>query len=353
MNYTKRVFLPVEEWVDKFNSLTDLVTIKRESLNIKNFRDTLKLGCFKLLEDKMIDSSFIVMDEGKLIEYSTRKDNSSPRKIATPAEAMRSFCGVKSAKLQLNAELPFPVNCTVDVTGVRLFNKNFYNKREHCYYYDRNSAWSTVMYDKMPDFTSTDWGMGLVPKGYIGLDADGSLVREGEYCMFYVPLIDTPDDIREWILKIYDKKKNAKTEIERNKAKGYLNYVIGCMQHHQPHWRTYIIDTANKIILNYYNPSTVLYINTDCVVSTVRIPELEEQIGSKLGQWKYKECDFAIRETNGVCSYQIDNNSPVWCGMPESSFSEGYDILLDETPDKSNGVLYFYDDEKDKFVRRV
>ena len=120
----------------------------------------------------------------------------------------------------------------------------------------------------------------------------------------------------------------------KRKAKEYLNFCVGFLQHRDPYTRAQIVGLANDRILSLIDENTI-YCNTDSIVSLTERPDLE--IGNDIGQWKVEHRDkFAFVGYN----YQWGTGLPSIRGKPKTDFEEGWDILKDELPDCGNKFKY-------------
>lgn len=343
MNYvnTKKIPLPAKDWVLLFNSLVN-------KSGYKVIEDeTVVVPKTIILRDGLINSSFIIKKDGHLLEYITKKDNTEEFDLTSAKSAMNSFLGRKAINGSARQLTENKINIsTANYTssGIIKFNPLFSGCRKTCYYYDINSAWSSFMIKQVPDFRKEPLRFCKVGKNQIGFTSEGKLVRSGKACWVF-DLIDTPEDIVSWVKKWFALKKST-NKLEKVKAKKYLNMVIGCLQNTQPLWRSWIIEQANEYVSKYWDPDTVLYINTDCVISTVPIPEIEANIGSEIGKWKKEICTVAIKQTASGWIYQKNLDLPVWRGMPKSAIiasgKAGVDILDYEGINKDGSVFWKY-----------
>lgn len=213
------------------------------------------------------------------------------------------------------------------------FNKKYQYQRLHAYYYDLNSAYATVLVNKIPDTTKAKYDT-VVGKNEVGFLITGDMVHEGRLATWVFPLIDSP--LKRFVEHWYDKKKNAKTPEDKFKAKNMLTYYVGYLQYVNPFLRSYIVQSCNELIESLMDDNTIIC-NTDCIVSTV--PRNELTIGPELGQWKYEEGEIACIGHN----YQW-NNEIKYRGVPKGWFPDGYDILRDKIP--SFGNLYEFSKEQ-------
>lgn len=224
------------------------------------------------------------------------------------------------------------------------FNPDYNESRNHVYYYDLNSAYGYIMANyKFPN-TAIDPVQKFVEDGEIGFDADGELVPKGEFGLYVFPEMETP--FKKFAEHWYKKKRDAKNLSDKNKAKNILCYSVGYMQLVNPFLRSFIINSCNELIKSLMNPKRTLYCNTDCIVSLDPLPL---KIGKELGEWKFRECEFAYFNT----VYQINKERPVWKGIPRGWWEDhpNFDILKDTPPHDNN--LYAFNVETFQYERRI
>ena len=129
-----------------------------------------------------------------------------------------------------------------------LENNPLYNgKRTRVWAYDLNSAYAATLYNKVPDTRKIAGYYREVVKGKeIGFILGTSLtyIDEG-YAEIIFELIDSPKELKDWILKWYEKKKNPKSEQEKIDAKACLTYTVGYMQYTNPWLRAYVVESCN------------------------------------------------------------------------------------------------------------
>lgn len=214
------------------------------------------------------------------------------------------------------------------------YNKT-YEKQElkDCYEYDLNSAYSSVLSNKIPDVNSPTYypEMGKVKENEVGflLDDDLTMVRPGNWADVVFPLIDAPDGLKLFCNKYFTIKQNT-SGTARNAAKAMLNYPIGYYQRKNPFVRAYVVHSCNRVIKNLLNADTLFY-NTDAIFSKVRRPDL--QLGRGIGQFKEIKCE-SIKYIGNV--YQVNDDIPKYRGVPKAYFKRfeqlngrKFDILKD------------------------
>lgn len=228
------------------------------------------------------------------------------------------------------------------------FNPNFENMIiQDCWEYDLNSAYSAVLIHKMPDLYHPRWELDhKVKPGFVGfyLNDQLTMVPAGGYADVTFPLIDTPEGLKEYVDKWYNKKRLA-SGAEKEEAKAMLNLPIGYTQRFNPFLRSYIVHSCNEQIIELIDRDSLFW-NTDAIFSKRRRTDLE--IGDKIGQ--FKEIHYkVVRYTGNI--YQLDDQIPVYRGVPKAWFrrfeqvmGRPFDILLDDVPPASN--LYEWDWDK-------
>lgn len=228
-----------------------------------------------------------------------------------------------------------------------------YNKKyekqllKDCYEYDLNSAYANTLLKQIPDLDNpimANWPNQIkVNKNEIGfvLDDQLSLVEAGYKADIKFKLIETPQKLKDFLIKWYNKKKTS-TGNDKLEAKAMLNLPIGYCQRYNPFLRSYVVHSCNKIIKDLIDNNTLFW-NTDALFSKVRRPELE--IGTEIGQFKELKCDTLVYVGN---IYQINNEDPTYRGISktwfksfEKTYGRKYNLLEDY--DKSVSRINYYD----------
>ena len=203
------------------------------------------------------------------------------------------------------------------------------------------------MCQDMPD-TSVEPKIGaIVKKNEIGFDIDKNLVFTGKYAVLVYPKMESP--FKRFAEIWYNRKKTATNREDKQKAKDILNASVGYLQRTNPILRTAILWYANDRMMQLINKyrDNILYCNTDSIIANIRIPEIENDVGDSLGQWKIEHFgDFAFKGY----SYQWGYSIPSYRGVSKSWFPKDWDILKDPIP--SNGNLYYYNPEKIRIMKR-
>ena len=225
------------------------------------------------------------------------------------------------------------------------FNPNFENMIiQDCWEYDLNSAYSSVLINKMPDLYHPLWELDhKVKPGYVGFYLNDTLtmVPAGGYADVTFPLIDTPEGLKQYVKKWYNIKR-SETGVKKEEAKAMLNLPIGYTQRFNPFLRSYIVHSCNNQIIELIDRDSLFW-NTDAIFSKRRRTDLE--IGDEIGQ--FKEIHYKMVRYSGN-NYQLDDNIPVYRGIPkawfkrfEQVYGRPYDILVDDVPEAAN--LYEWD----------
>ena len=242
-------------------------------------------------------------------------------------------------------------NALIDsASSLLYFNKKYNNTRQYAYGYDMNSAYSWGMLQEMPK--DTDKGPinsepRVVEPGEIGFSIGGDLVLEGEYADYIFKAEESP--FKKFVEIWYGRKRKAKNKVEKQKAKDVLNMSIGWLQRANYWYRAAIIGHCNRrmgqLISKY--KGYVLHSNTDSIVSTIRIPELDSNLGTDVGQWKLEHVGmFAYKDLVS----QWDSAVPTYRGTPKSWFKDDFDLLEDSRPTEGNK---YYFDEKDFIMKEM
>lgn len=292
--------------------------------------------CFNALLELAIIRIRLTYKYGDLVTtYECRLDGERETNHIEGKEAYRI--------MQLYFKVP-KKKSNFSVSPFMYINSKYEGKRIYAYSYDLNSAYAHVLKNGtcFPD-TSFLSHSGSVKENEIGFDFDGKLIYNGLAPIIF-PIMENP--YNKFVDKYFDLKHNSNNLIEREKAKNILNYGIGYWQHINPYLRAYIVNGCNDYIksLINYNEETkraddvVLYANTDNIVSLVPRPDLK--IGDNLGEWKYREGNFAYVGYN----YQWNNEIPVYRRVPKAWFKKGWDILKDKPPKYGN--VYYFDKEE-------
>ena len=289
----------------------------------------------------------IIIKGNKAITYICDKSCSSYVHQSTGMEAYKT--------LQRYYKIPAVADKTeayFSVSGILYANPKYNGTRKYAYGYDMNSAFSWGMLQNMPK--DTEKGpiafSRKVKDNEIGFLADGTLALKGEYAAYLFNSEESP--FKRFVEVWYNKKKNAKTPEDKVKAKDILVMSVGYIQRKNFWYRAAIIGYCNRLIHSLIKkyPEDILVSNTDSIISTCRIPEIEANLGQEIGQWKFEhEGNFAYIGLN----YQWDFCVPTYRGIPKSwfkQFKDKYDILRDGLPPMAN---YYEYNKKKQCLERV
>lgn len=204
-------------------------------------------------------------------------------------------------------------------SGILECNKEFLGKKVKVWAYDLNSAYAATLYNKIPDTRKISGYYRDVIKGKeIGFILGTSLtyVDEG-YAEIIFELIDSPQELKDWILKWYEKKKNPKSEQDKLDAKACLTYTVGYMQYTNPWLRAYVVESCNWRIRTIRQSNNWALVNTDCIYSTV---PMELNMGNNIGEFKLEEgyittygVDYVLEDENGeLHSVNRGHTNPIY-----------------------------------------
>lgn len=310
----KTRFIGVEEFNKRLEYCKEFTTIYRTE---PHNDDT--LGKYKsFFCGHLSRANLTYFSEEGLTTYTIRLDTDDMSQAITGLDAFRIMS--KYYKVPRWEKIKFSASALI------WKNDKYERERHHVYYYDLNSAYATIMANyKFPD-TSVQYEAKVVSEGEIGFTERGEIVHPGEFAMFVFPLMDSP--FKKFAEVWFKRRKNPKM---KQKAKNVLCYSVGYLQRVNPFLRAYIINSCNDYVKGLISEETTVYCNTDCIVSLV---PLDLPIGSELGEWKYKEGEFAYDGLN----YQFDKETPVWRGIPKGWWKQhpDFDILTDEPPHSGN-----------------
>lgn len=202
--------------------------------------------------------------------------------------------------------------------------------------YDINSAYSSIMLDKVPDVNNPMFHT-VIGKNQVGFYLDEKLTmntQEGCYAQVVFNLIELDDNKKAYIERLYLKKETATDDTSYNEAKLMANAAIGYYQKWNPFIRSYIVNMCNKAILSLLDDNSIIW-NTDAIISLKRRPELE--LGTKIGQFKEIHINKFVYKGN---NYQINDEVPKYRGVAKSWFPTGWNMLKDPVPKRDNVYLF-------------
>lgn len=339
----KKRFIPMTEFNERLAWCAKFCRISFDKTNISKIVFSYDVA---LLDIGLSTASLTYRSNEGVVTYKVQLDRSEcdcNRQI-DGGDAFRTisrYYRTPRYKTDRNDKCDFDLDVAINATPLIWMNPKYEKTRQHVYYYDLNSAYATVManYD-FPD-TSVEPVSKVVSEGEIGFDNDGLLVHPGQYASYVFPTMESP--FKSFVARWYKRKKNAKTPAEKIKAKNMLCYCVGYWQIINPFLRAFVVNSCNEYIQSLVNEETTIYCNTDCIVSLVPLPELK--IGEELGEWKFKEGEFAYIGLN----YQFNGETPVWRGIPKGWWDKhpNFDILKDEPP--HGGNVYEFNFKKFQF----
>lgn len=227
------------------------------------------------------------------------------------------------------------------------FNPQYQNQELHkVYEYDINSAYSSVMLDKIPDVNKPYFNVKLKDNqvGFL-LDEDLTLISR-KNCIVDIAfdLIELTADQKKYIMKLYNAKALAEDEYDHDTIKLKLNASIGYYQKWNPFLRSYIVNKCNERIKALLDADSVLW-NTDAIFSLKQRPELPKS--ALIGEFKEIEIDRFIYVGN---NYQINYDLPKYRGISKAWFkNKTFDLLKDKIPERCN--KYVYDKTTAKIIK--
>ena len=306
------------------------------------------IGCFKVFLFKKISTVHLVYKElkgkGQVIQLSAHLDREFDGIRKNGAQALAILQKYfKAPKANDKGNAPFSI-------GVKPYrNSKYIGKRvENCYGYDLNSAYPFGMLKDIPD-TTKPLKPGIVKEDEYSFTETGLKAKPGMYSKYRFEKMESP--YKKFVETWYAKKLNASDKASQNEAKFVMNAAIGALQNTNCYIRAAIINNFHLYILDIYNKykKYIVSMNVDSIVSTIKIPELEQNLGNGIGQWKLEhEGSFAIHK-NGF-SVQWNDDIPAFgAGISKSWFKKGWDILKDELPQMNN--LYELDFDN-KIIKR-
>lgn len=225
------------------------------------------------------------------------------------------------------------------------YSADYDNSEHRCIIYDLNSAYGSVLRDKIID-TYNMLPPGKIVEGEVGFEVTEDrifmITKKGTYCDYRFPLIESP--YRPFVDRFYGIKKNApKGSKKREISKQIVNIFAGCIMNHNPFLRAYIVETCNikiEALIKKYK-KIVCMANTDAIYSTEPIEEFE--IGEEIGQWKIEWQGENFRQKG--MNYQKGEEIS-YRGVTKCLFKNGWNLLKDPLPDRSNMPYRFiYEDD--------
>lgn len=234
-------------------------------------------------------------------------------------------------------------NVDISASPILGYNPDYEWQRIEAWSYDLNSAYSDAMMRGWIDVSRDPIAKEIEPETEIGFDFDddtGYLVlKRCGYCMHTFKKCEVPDGVRKYVRKWYDIKRQASAKGDyatKIMAKQHLNYIVGYFQRVNPWLRAWVVCSCNEYIEELLDENS-LYWNTDSICSRARRPDLEENLGTELGQWKMDH--QGVVAYRGL-AYQWNMEKPTYRGVVKSWFPDGWDILKDEVPSSANEWVF-------------
>ena len=183
-------------------------------------------GAQAFIEDNLVNFTISYKDGGQACSYVFRKDGENRQKIQG-CEAYRILSKYyKIPKMSEDICGKFE-DGGLSASPLLYYNPKYENMRIDAIGYDLNSAYSNAMLQPIPD-TSVPYKAKEIKKGkeigFVEIEMNGraSLTPVFEGYSFYVfPLMESP--FKRFVETWYNKKKNAKNQAEKDKAKNVLN----------------------------------------------------------------------------------------------------------------------------------
>lgn len=346
-------------YVYNVNDINKIIDISKQCTEIRygkwNNKETMR--AYTHIEDKQkyieVTTQYVCEDEemnyslpkGKYYPCTWRFDKTGEENYAvSPSKVMR---------LANNVYKPYDIvrerpdlwsigedGRLVETSGAIVgYNEKYDNTEHEVYIYDLNSAYASVLMDKIIDtyhFRENDY-VGENEVGfYISCGRIITIKKRSLICDFVFPLIDSP--FKDFVKKYYDIKKTApKGSKERQEAKNILNIMVGLWQHSNPLLRAYVVNECNAKIQSLMDENTCYY-NTDAIYSIKERTDLN--IGNEIGQFKLEYHGLFRQKKN---NYQkVDINETSVRGVVKQAFrnNPNWNLLKDAMP---------YNDLKYKF----
>lgn len=347
MFFNKRIyFLTCEE----MSALIDRLSNTHEFI-FDEYRSGMSTKKTAYIEDKIVRFSITLWtNEGKT-EYTTRKDEEREDQQITGAEAFRIMSRYYKVP---RMEDTMPDICQKRLLGgwsaipLMYANPKYKGVKQYAIGYDLNGAYAAALKKPIPD-TSLPPKYGVIGKNEVGFTVDENGVLRAIYsgCSRYIfPLMESP--FIPFVDKWYQNKLDAKTRAEKHKAKQVINLAVGMLQKHNPFIRATVITHCNDYIQSLMDDNTI-FANTDCIVSLVRRPDIESNLGIECGQWKIEhEGEFAYI-SEGACQWYNDKIS--YKGVSKNQMKNGFDILTDKI--EARNIEWHFDYKKYKFIKET
>ena len=285
-----------------------------------------------IIQDAEVAFAVTTFWEGRTTTFICFKDGRDPQEGTTGLKVFKEF--------SLYWKVP---RMEVDISASPLlgYNPEYEGQRIEAWSYDLNSAYSDAMLSGWIDVSQKPKSKEIDPETEVGFDFDGEdlvLKREG-YCSYVFNKCEVPDGVRKYVCRWYNKKRKAALAgdyVQKIIAKQHLNYIVGYFQRVNPWLRAWIVCSCKEKIEALLDENS-LYWNTDSICSRVRRPDLEEDLGNGLGQWKMDHS--GVVAYRGL-AYQWNMEKPTYRGIVKSWFPDGWDILKDPVPGNANDWVF-------------
>ena len=200
-------------------------------------------------------------------------------------------------------------------------NDKYKLKWLNCYSYDVHSAYSLAMKKPMPDTSKPKFNAIVGPgeMGFRKLTKLVYIVSEGKMADVVFPLMESP--YKDYVDEYYLKKQNAKTEVEYDLYKAWLNIPAGLLHRYNIFHRLAMLYYAKKYIMQFIDENTV-YCNVDSIISLK--PRNDLPIGDGLGEFKIEHQNERFKFKK-VAIYQWGNEVH-YSGIPSKAINDIEDI---------------------------
>lgn len=325
-----------------------LSDVKKQSLYYELIEN---IVCVKLLYYNRYDryACHIFYLDGRKIE----KENITGMRAFVQLQRM-SNKGVLDLRNDLTIYNPYLGEFILpSIGGYNFKNMKYINNRyNNCFSYDINSSYSYAMIQNIPDTSKILRKNDFLKEGEIGFKImlDTLTMRLSMFAVFNVndyadyifKSIESP--FKKFVEFYYNKKKNAKSKVERAKYKDILNISVGYTRRVNPFIYSCILTRARKNIFKYIDDNTLIA-TTDSIVSLKKRSDLK--ISNEIGDFKIeRKGTFAYNKSG----YQWDEDLPIIRGKSKQWFKvnypDGWDILKDPLPTIEHNIFKF---DKDKY----
>ena len=344
-------FVDVDTMNDVLNKCKNKIKYFEDYNYLQEKGKSINLNNSVFIVDKTVRLEVLLKYEGVITRYICFKDGRDAAEGAVGASVFKNFSQYwKTPRYDIKQEnedgVPLSPYERVSASPTLDFNPEYVRTRQQAWGYDLNSAYSAAMLKGWIDTSKPPKAKRIDPEKEVGFryddDEDRWVLQHSGYCLSVFEKCETPPEVRKYIAQWYYKKKLATQrgdKIAKMIAKQHLNFVVGYWQRVNPWLRTWIVCSCNEFIENLLDENSLFW-NTDSIVSRVRRYDLEEDMGSGIGQWKLEHEGVVAYIGN---SYQWNNEVPTYRGQVKSWFPKDWDILKDPLPVCGNA--YWFDKE--------